>query len=135
MEKSKKYKTELFTIAIVCAALIFILEKPARDYIPVIFSLLGFGRSAFLTWKKHYKLSRKLITYHKSLLTEKGIEFREGLGAKRVDFFSLITKRKKLSLSNKSIGNELEELNSLKNMTLISFLVFGILGIISVALT
>ena len=52
-----------------------------------------------------------------------------------MNFFDLISERGKLSISEKEIENDLTELNYLKNMTLISFFGFGILGIISVILT
>ncbi len=122
MQKSKTYWTQLWIILTASLILIVLLEKPIRDYIPVFFGIFGFGRFGFLTWKKHYNLSFTLITKHKNLLTERGIEFGERAGFKRVDFFNLMSERKKLSLSDKEIGNELTELNSLKNITMISFL-------------
>ncbi|MCP4054684.1 MAG: hypothetical protein GY739_16860 [Mesoflavibacter sp.] len=135
MQKIKKYRTELLTLIVASLTLIFLLEKPIRDYIPIIFAIIGFGRFAILTWKKYYELSDNLIVNHKKLLTENGIDFGQRAGINRVNFFDLISERKKLSISEKEIENDLTELNCLKNMTLISFFGFGILGIISVVLT
>ena len=135
MQKIRKYRTELLTLTFASLTLIFLLEKPIRDYIPVIFAIIGFGRFAILTWKKYYELSDNLIVNHKKLLTENGIDFGQRAGINRVNFFDLISERKKLSVSEKKIENDLIELNYLKNMALISFLGFGILGIISVILT
>ena len=106
-----------------------------RDYIPVIFAIIGFGRFAYLTWKKYHELSDNLILNYKKLLTENGIDFGSNAGINRVNFFDLISERKKLSQSEKKIENKLTELNSLKNLTLISFFGFGFLGVISVILT
>ena len=135
MQKSRKYKTELLTIIFASLTLMFLLEKPMKDYIPIFFAIIGFGRFAFLTWKKYYEISYDLILNHKNLLTENGIDFGQNAGINRVSFFDLISERKKLSISEKEIENDLTELNSLKNMTLISFLCFGILGLISVLMT
>lgn len=135
MQKIKKYRTELLTLIVASLTLILLLEKPIRDYIPIIFAIIGFGRFAILTWKKYYGLSDNLIVNHKNLLTENGIDFGQRAGINRVNFFDLISERKKLSVSDKEIENDLTELNYLKNMTLISFLGFGILGVISVILT
>jgi len=135
MEKSRKYRTELLVILLTSLILILILDKPMRDYIPVIFAIIGFGRFAYLTWKKYHELSDNLILNYKKLLTENGIDFGSNAGINRVNFFDLISERKKLSQSEKKIENKLTELNSLKNLTLISFFGFGFLGVISVILT
>src|SRR5690606_12117496 len=135
MEKSRKYRTELLVILLTSLILILILNKPMRDYIPVIFAIIGFGRFAYLTWKKYHELSDNLILNYKKLLTENGIDFGSNAGINRVNFFDLISERKKLSQSEKKIENKLTELNSLKNLTLISFFGFGFLGVISVILT
>ncbi|GAA4279995.1 hypothetical protein [Gaetbulibacter aestuarii] len=106
-----------------------------RDYIPVIFGIIGFGRFTYLTWKSYHELSDNLILNYKKLMTKSGIDFGPRAGIYRVNFFDLISERKKLSQSEKKIENKLTELNSLKNLTLISFFGFAFLGIISVILT
>ena len=131
-KKSNNYKSELIILFCMSIIMMFFFNKQIRDYIPILFLLIGFMRFAYLTWKKFYELSDILINNYKDLLNDNGIQFKKFGGMNKVDFFDLITQREKLIEKEQSLKFDITEFITLKNITIISFLCFGILGLISV---
>lgn len=132
MNDKPNYKTEFTFILITSLILIFIFDKPTRNNIPVFFGIVGFGRFAYLTWKKFYKLSDTLVKKHKKMLDENGVQFKSFGGLNTVDFFDLLGQRKKMIKKEQPLKNDLTEFITLLNVTMISFLCFVLLGIITV---
>ena len=132
MTKHWKEFLILFTCSII---LMFILGKPARDYIPIIFGLTGFARFMTLAWCKFYELSEHLVSDQKDLLIKNGIDFKNFKSHSTVDFFTLLTQRKKLINEEPSLKSDLNQLYNLIILTIISFLGFAIIGTLSVLLT
>lgn len=72
-----------------CVFLTFTLSPPTRNYIPIVWGLLGFGLHGFWFWATWMNLSKKLIVEHKPDLKELKISFHDNQFKQTVDMFAL----------------------------------------------
>lgn len=131
----KQHKTYFLIFLISCALLILILDAPIRNYIPIIWGILGFGLYGYLFWKTWLDLSRKLITENKSELKEMKISFYDNQYKKAVDMFALFQEKQKIESISEDIKTRLSYYITFFRLTLIAFLMFVSLGILTIVMT
>lgn len=128
----KQHNIFFLTVLFSCVLLIVVLSPPTRNYIPIIWALLGFGLHLFWfsnTWRK---LSRKLIDEHKTDLESLKISFHDKPYRKAVDIFTLFRERKKIESLSDDIKTRLSYFRTYFRLMLIAFLMFGVLGALTV---
>jgi hypothetical protein len=131
----KQHNIFFLTLLVVCVLLTLTLNPPTRNYIPVVWGLLGFGLHGFWFWNTWMKLSKKLISEHKSELRDIKVSFSVNQFKQTVDMFALFQDRKKIENISDDIKIKLSYYRTYFRLTLIAFLMFAVLGILTVVMT
>ncbi|MEM6265335.1 MAG: hypothetical protein AAGI38_22730 [Bacteroidota bacterium] len=133
---NEEQHTILFWIlAIGCLLLILLLNVPLRNYVPVIWGLLGVGFHSLLFMKTWMGLSRQLIEGYKGNLKELNIRYQDDQFRKTVDMFALFQEKQTLEKLSRDIGVQLSFFRTYFQLTLIAFSINIVLGILTVLLT
>lgn len=131
----KQHNIFFLTLLVVCVLLTLTLNPPTRNYIPVVWGLLGFGLHGFWFWNTWMNLSKKLITEHKSELRDLKVSFHDNQFKQTVDMFALFQDRKKIENISDDIKTRLSYYRTYFRLTLIAFPMFAVLGILTVVMT
>jgi|GEM_PF-2155954 len=131
----KQHNIFFLTLLVVCVLLTLTLNPPTRNYIPVVWGLLGFGLHGFWFWNTWINLSKKLITEHKSELRDLKVSFNDNQFKQTVDMFALFQDRKKIENISDDIKTRLSYYRTYFRLTLIAFPMFAVLGILTVVMT
>ena len=131
----KQHNIFFLTLLVVCVLLTLTLSPPIRNYIPVVWGLLGFGLHGFWFWNTWMNLSKKLINEHKSDLKELKISFHDNQFKQTVDMFALFQDRKKIENLSDDLKTRLSFYRTYFRLTLIAFPMFVALGILTVIMT
>jgi len=115
--------------------MIFTLSPPTRNYIPIVWGLLGFGLHGFWFWNTWVNLSKKLIVEHKAELKDLKINFYDNQFKQTVDMFALFQDRERIENISEDIKTRLSFYRTYFRLTLIAFLMFAVLGILTVMMT
>lgn len=111
------------------------MNSTVRNYIPLVWGELGFGLYGFMFWKTWINISRKLINEYKTDLNELKINYHDNQFKKTVDMFALFQERKKVELISSDLKLELSFFRKYFWLTLIAFLMFAVLGILTIVMT
>lgn len=130
----KQHNIFFLTLLVVCVLLTLTLSPPTRNYIPVIWGLLGFGLHSFWFWTTWMNLSKKLIVEHKSDLKKLKISFYDNQFKQTVDMFALFQDRKNIENISDDIKTRLSFYRTYFRLTLIAFPMFSVLGILTVVM-
>ena len=118
-----------------CFVLIFSLEAPTRNYIPVIWGTLGFGLYGFLLFRTWMSLNKKLINEHKADLIRLNIKVYDNQFSKTIDGFAFLRNRKQIAEISGDIKLMLSYYWTFFRLTMLAFIMFAILGILTVVMT
>jgi hypothetical protein len=131
----KQHKIAFFTFLALCFALELILKPPVRNYIPVVWAVLGFmfhGILYVVTWQQ---LSALLIDEHESELKRLHMSYITTRKRKIVLITSLLWKRKEIEAISPEIKSLLSRCRVYFILTIIAFIAFPLLGIVMVVMT
>jgi hypothetical protein len=131
----KQHNIFFLTLLVVCVLLTLTLNPPTRNYIPVVWGLLGFGLHGFWFWNTWMNLSKKLITEHRSELRDLKVSFNDNQFKQTVDMFALFQDRKRIENISDDIKTRLSYYQTYFRLTLIAFPMFAVLGILTVVMT
>lgn len=122
-------------LLVACVILILTLNPAARNYIPVVWGLLGFGLYGFLYWNSWMRLSKLLLNQHKSELQALKISYHDNQFKQTVDMMALLQDRKKIETISDELKTKLSFCRTYFKLTLIAFLMVIVLGILTVTMT
>lgn len=131
----KQHNTYFFFLLIGCIVLTLTLKPPARNYIPVVWGILGYGLHAILLWQTWMALSRVLIDEHKAELKALKVTYYEYRFSKAVEPFSLMKVRHELESIAPDIGPRISYARTYFRLTLIAFPTFALLSLLTVVMT
>ena len=131
----KQHNIFFLTLLVVCVLLTLTLSPPTRNYIPVVWGLLGFGLHGFWFLTTWMNLSRKLIVEYKAELKDLKISFHDNQFKQTVDMFALFQDREKIENLSEDIKTKLSFYRTYFRLTLIAFPMFAVLGILTVVMT
>ena len=131
----KQHKILFLTLLGICVILTLTLSPPTRNYIPVVWGLLGFGLHCFWFWVTWMDLSKKLIVEHKAELKDLKINFYDNQFKQTVDMFALFQDRERIENISEDIKTRLSFYRTYFRLTLIAFPMFAVLGILTVMMT
>lgn len=133
---TEKQHNLFFLILLVgCVLLTLTLSSPTRNYIPVVWGLLGFGLHGFWFWSTWKDLSKKLINEHSSDLKELKISYHDNQFKKTVDMFALFHDRQKIESLSDDLKARLSFYRTYFRLTVIAFPMLAVLGILTVMMT
>jgi len=130
-----QHKTYFLILFIGCIISILIFEPPMRNYVPVVWGLIGFGLHGFLFWKTWIDLSSLLIDQYQDRLDQNSVSYQVTQFKKTVNMMDLFFKRKALDSISADIKNRLSYYRTYFQLTLLAFLMFPVMGILMVVLT
>jgi hypothetical protein len=122
----KQHKFYFVFIFLFCALLIIFLNKPINKFIPLIWTLLGFGFYFILFLKSWIDLSLKLISEFYHDLIKLKVDFTDNKIKSTVNIFDLIQKKNQIDLLD-------FEIKGLLNFCL-NYLLFAALAFIGLIL-
>jgi hypothetical protein len=131
----RQHNISFIIFLIGCIGLILTLDAPTRNYIPVVWGILGFGLHGFWTWKTWIDLSKLLIVEHQDKLDELNISFIDNRFKTTVDIFALLKDLKKIEKISADIKTRLSFFRTYIRLTAIAFPMFAILGLMTVIMT
>ena len=131
----RQHKIFFLTLLLGCLVLTLTLDAPTRNYVPVIWTVLGFGLHGFWTWSTWIELSKRLIIQHQNKLDELRISYIDNRFKTTVNMFSLLQKRKRIENISSDIKMRLSFFRTYLRLTIIAFLVTAILGLTTVMMT
>tara|TARA_R110002050_G_scaffold45957_3_gene108368 strand:+ start:4111 stop:4521 length:411 start_codon:yes stop_codon:yes gene_type:complete len=130
-----QHKIFFSTLLIACTILTLTLDAPTRNYVPVIWAILGFGLHGYWTWSTWINLSKQLIVNHQDKLDELKISYIDNRFKTTVDMFALFQERKKIETVSNDIKTRLSYFRTYFWLTLIAFPMVAILGVTTVIMT
>ncbi len=131
----KQHNIFFTTILIVCVFLIFVLEPPYRNFIPIVWGIIGFVLYSILLLMTWISLSKTLINGHKDDLLKLKIRFYDSRLNTSVDMVSLLKNRSKIVEISKVIKAKLSSFQTYLRLSMIAFIMFAVLGILTVVMT
>tara|TARA_Y100000766_G_C18472968_1_gene396103 strand:- start:105 stop:515 length:411 start_codon:yes stop_codon:yes gene_type:complete len=131
----KKHKQYYYTFLILCIIGIFSLDKSIANYIPIVWAFLGFALHVFLFSRVYRKLCGVLVSRHSLRLRELHISYGSTLSVNSVDIFSLMGKRREVAKISKDLETGMKYLSTYFIFVLVGFMMFGVLGFLTVAKT
>lgn len=133
---TERQHTTLFVISLTgCLVMTLTFEMPIRNYVPVVWAIFGFGLHGFWAFKAWVNLSKQLVFQHQDQLDQMKIRYISSQFKTTVDMFALLKQRKKIENISTDIKIRLSFFRTFFRLTVIAFLMFGILGLITVILT
>jgi len=130
-----QHKIFFLTLLLGCSVLTLTLDAPTRNYVPVIWAVLGFGLHGYWTWSSWINLSKQLIVNHRDKLDELRISYIDNRFKTTVDMFALLQERKKIETISSDIQTRLSFFRTYFRLTLIAFPMVAILGVTTVVMT
>ena len=131
----RQHKVFFSAVLIICTILILTLDAPTRNYVPVIWALLGFGLHGYWTWSTWINLSNQLIVYHQDKLDELRISYIDNRFKTTVDVFALLQEREKIENISTDIKWRLSFFITYFRLTAIAFPMVALLGLTTVIMT
>ena len=131
----RQHKIFFSTLLITCTILTLTLDAPTRNYVPVIWGILGFGLHGFWTWSSWINLSKQLIVQHHDKLDELRISYIDNRFKTTVDMFALFQERKKIEDISTDIKLRLSFFRTYFRLTAIAFPMVALLGLTTVIMT
>ena len=132
---SKQYKIIFSSIALLCLLLILLLPAPSRNYIPVVWVIYGFVAHAISISVLQTELNKSLTRNYRVLLNAENITILEILGRVKINFFKISRIKNLEEKMDAATINKIKNYKSGFVFTIISFLLFGFFGILTVVLT
>ena len=136
LEMTTKLHNIFFTVLLLgCIVLTLRLDPPIRNYIPIVWGLMGFGLHWVLFIKTWLGLSRILIDENKTELAGLNIGYHDNGFKKTVDIVALLQDRKKIEAISTDIKIRLSYYRTFFRLAIIAFPMFAVLAIITVVMT
>jgi hypothetical protein len=135
MSKSTKIKIYFYSILVISIIWLLIFPKPIRNFAPIVFVIPTFPVFAFGSYNKVYEFSTALKITLPNLFQKYVIDYGNIIDRGKIVDVGFITKNEDFeNLQDVKLYEMYILCKQLMGLTIISFIIFGLLGIATVCL-